>query len=206
MKTARVHSTSNALVIYLSLLFVSGWLSAPAIFAAEESCSSCSKKVTFSGDFAHSRAFGRATLEGAPAGLEEYYRESIYGPNFTATISGLPDGKYTITVGVVEAGVDFTNAGQRVFDISAGDQVLAKGLDIVARAGGPNKVIFVSGTVEHRDDTLAGPLELNFHATTATAKMNTLEIKNADTGTSVIYVRAGDLVESADMAAQTIPQ
>jgi beta-glucosidase len=177
-----------------------------AAFAAEESCASCDKKVSFSGDFVHSRTFSRAALEGAPAGLEDYYRESIYGPNFTATISGLPDGRYTVTVGLVEASTDFTNTGQRVFDISAGDQVLAKGLDIIARAGGPNKVIFVSGTVEHRDDTLGGAMELTFHATTGTAKMNTLEIKNAATGTSVIYVHAGDLTEDADLVAHQIPQ
>jgi len=182
------------------LLFV------PAALAAEETCSACSKKVTFSGDFVHSRALGRAALEGAPAGLEENFRESISGPNFTATISGLPDGKYIVTVGVVEAGTDLTNTGQRVFDISTGDQILAKGLDIIARAGGPNKVIFVSGTVDHRDDTIGGAMELNFHATTATAKMNTLEVKDTATGTSVIYVRAADLVESADMAAQEIPR
>jgi beta-glucosidase len=178
----------------------------PAAFAAEETCSACSKKVSFSGDFVHRRAGGRAALEGAPAGLEDNFREGIYGSSFTATLSGLPDGKYMITVGVVETGSDATNAGARVFDISVGDQTIVKGLDIIAAAGGPNKVHFVSGTVDHRDDTIGGAMELAFRATTGTAKMNTLEVRDTATGTSVIYVRAADLVENADMAAQQIPQ
>ncbi len=177
--------------------------------AAEESCASCGRKVTFSGDFVHRRAFGRgggAAIEGVPAGTEEYYREGIVGSNFNATIAGLPDGKYAITLGIVETGIDNTNAGQNVFDISAGDQVLAKGLDIVAAAGRPNKVYFVTGTVDHRDDTIGGPLVVNFRATTGTAKMNTLEVKDTATGTSLLLARAGDLVESADLPSRQIPQ
>ena len=37
----------------------------------------------------------------APAGPKDSYREGIFGSNFTATISGLPDGKYTIVVGML---------------------------------------------------------------------------------------------------------
>ncbi len=72
----------------------------PAI-AAEESCATCDRKVTFSGDFVHRRAPGQGGMDGAPAGTEDSYREGIFGSNFTATISGLPDGKYTIVVGML---------------------------------------------------------------------------------------------------------
>ena len=195
-------------VLFLAVISVvslaSLWLG--GAIAAEESCASCGKKVIFSGDFVHRRVSGRAAIEGAPAGTEEYYREGIVGTNFTATISGLPDGRYSIIVGVMESGMDNTNAGQRVFDISVGDQVLAKGLDIFAAAGGTNKVYFVSGTVQHQDDSLAGPMVVIFHATTGTAKMNTLEVKDPATAASVLFVQADDLADQADMPARQIPQ
>ncbi len=175
-------------------------------FAAEESCASCDKKVSFSGDFVHRRTPGRGAIEGAPAGAEEAYREGIFGSNFTATIFGLPEGKYTIMVGMMEAGSDNTNIGRRVFDISVRDQVLAMDLDIVAAAGGANKVHFVNGTVEHRDDSIAGPIVVSFHATTGTAKMNTMEVKDPATGTSLVSLRAADLVDQADLPARQIPQ
>ncbi len=196
------------LAVVIAVSLASLRLCAPA-FAAEETCASCGKKVIFSGDFAHRRAFGRgggAAIEGAPAGTEEFYREGIYGSNFTATIAGLPDGKYTITVGMVETGIENTNAGQNAFDISVGDQVLAKGLDIIAAEGRPNKVHLVTGTVDHRDDTIGGPIVVSFRATTGAAKMNTLEVRDPATGTSLLLARAADLVESADLPARQVPQ
>jgi beta-glucosidase len=196
---------SSALVAIL-VWTASLWLLVPVAFAAEESCASCDKKVIFSGDFVHRRAPNRINIEGAPPGRENYYREGIFGANFTATIPDLPDGRYTIIVGVMESETDISDAGPRVFDISVGEQVLAKGLDIVAAAGGSNKVHFVSGTVQHLADTLGGPIVVNFHATTGTAKMNTIEVKDAATGTSVLFVRAEDLVDQADSSARQIPQ
>ena len=136
-----------------------------------------------------------------PERSEDSYREGIFGSNFTATISGLPDGKYTIIVGMMEAGSDNTNTGQRVFDISAGDQVLAKDLDIIAAAGAANKVHFVTATIDHRDDTIGGPIVVSFRATTGTAKMNTLEVKVPATGTSLVSVRHRGQAHVPDQAA-----
>ena len=130
---------SSALKLSVTAAILAGIWLAPA-FAAEEGCSSCDKKVTFSGDFAHRGNYATDAVQGAPPGTEFYYRDGIFGANFTATISGVPDGKYTITVGVLESSLDATNSGQRVFDISAGNHVLAKDLDIIKAAGGPNKV------------------------------------------------------------------
>src|SRR5215471_18812593 len=62
----------------LQLLFTAAmalWLLLPAGFAAEESCASCDKKVIFSGDFTHRRAPNRIVIDGAPPGMENYYRE-----------------------------------------------------------------------------------------------------------------------------------
>ncbi len=146
-RTARSVSLALALISLAAL--APSRLLVPSAIAAEESCASCEKKVTFSGDFVHRRAPAQVVIEGAPTGTDDYYREGIFGADFNATISGLPEGRYTITIGVVDAGMDNTNTGQRVFDISAGDRSLVKGLDIVAAAGGANKVHFVSGTVQH---------------------------------------------------------
>ena len=175
-------------------------------FAAEESCSSCDTKVTFSGNFTHRRAPSRGPVEGATAATQDYFREGIFGRDFTATVTGLPEGKYVITIGAMEASDDNTATGARVFDITAGDQALVKGLDIVAAAGGTNKAYFVNGTVEHKDDTIGGPIVLTFHATTGQAKLNTLEVKDMATGTSLINLHAGDLVDQTDLPSRQIPQ
>ena len=108
--------------------------------ATEEICVACDRKVLLSGDVNHARAFGVTVIEGAPRRGEEAFREEIYGTNFTLTVSTLPAGKYTVVIGLAE--VDFPNAGQRVFDITCGDQMLASNLDIFAAAGGAGKVCF----------------------------------------------------------------
>ena len=41
-------------------------------------------------------------------------------------------------------------AGERVFDVTAGDVALAKNFDIFAAAGGAGKVTTITGTVQHR--------------------------------------------------------
>jgi len=106
--------------------------------ADEEICVACDKKVLVSGDFSHRRAWGVTAIEGANWRGEEAFREEIFGTNFTVSVSGLPAGKYTVLVGFAE--VDFTNAGDRVFDITSGDQIIATNLDIFAAAGGAGKV------------------------------------------------------------------
>ena len=214
-----VHSFLCTLIkLSISVSLLGSLASLPA-FAAEESCASCTTKVTFSGDFVHNPLPGRgggggrrggrggaaAAITGAHAGTEQDYREGIVGQNFTATITGLRDGKYNITVGVVELSTENTNTGARVFDITTGDQALAKNLDILAAEGAPDKVHYVTGSVDHRDDSISGPIVLTFRATTGSAKMNTLEVTDPATGTSVLYVHASDLVDQADLPARQVP-
>jgi beta-glucosidase len=195
----------TAIKIFVAGIAIASLPPAPAL-AADETCPSCAQKVLFDGDFVHRRSFGQNAIEGAPPGTEDNYREGIYGSNFTVTLPGLVEGRYLITIGVVESGNDSTNAGQRVFDVSVGDQTLARNLDIIAAEGGANKVHFVKGTVAHQDDTLGGPLVITFHATTGAAKMNTLEIRNAGTSASIVSLRASDLVAADDLWATQIPQ
>ena len=54
--------------------------------------------------------------------------------------------------------------GERVFDVTSGDVSLATNFDIVAAAGGARKVCYITGAVEHEDDSIRGPLTVSFAA------------------------------------------
>jgi beta-glucosidase len=173
------------------------------VFADEEICVACDKRVLISGDFSHRRAWGVTTIEGATSRGEEAFREEIFGTNFTLSVTDLPAGKYTVLIGFAE--VDFTNAGQRVFDITCGEQMIATHLDIFAAAGGAGKVYFVSNEVDHAADAVGGPLAFTFAGRMDAAKFNSFELRN-DSGQSIIFVRAADMINVEDTAALKIPE
>jgi len=189
--------------LFLPLLALTVFFSQAAVFADEEVCVACDQKVAITGDFGHQRAWGVTTIEGATSRGQEAFREEIYGTNFTLSVSGLPPGNYTAIFGFVE--VDFTNAGQRIFDIHCGNQTVAGNFDIFAAAGGAGKVYFISNTVDHAADNLGGPLAFNFMGETNPAKFNSFELKD-DAGQSIIYVRAADMINVEDADALKIPQ
>jgi len=189
-------------LILWALAVLTGWLSPCVAFGDEEVCVACDKNVRISGEFNHRRAWGVTTIEGATWRGEEAFREEIYGTNFTLSVSGLPAGQYAVLLGFAE--VDFTNAGQRVFDITCGKQVLASNLDIFAAAGGAGKVYFVTGQVEHADKALSGPLTLKFAGRIDTAKLNSFELKDI-AGQSLIFMRTADLLDVEDPAALKPP-
>jgi beta-glucosidase len=169
----------------------------------EEVCVACDKQVLVSGDFSHRRAWGVTTIEGANWRGEEAFREEIFGTNFTVSVSSLPAGKYTVLIGFAE--VDFTNAGQRVFDITCGDQPIATNLDIFTAAGGAGKVYFTTNEVDHAADVVGGSLAFTFTGRTDAAKFNSFEVKD-DAGQSVIFVRAADMISVEDTSALKIPE
>ena len=117
-------------------------------------------------------------------------------------LRALPAGKYTLTIGAAETVA--SAAGERVFDVTAGDMSLAKDFDIFAAAGGARKVATITGTVEHADDSLRGPLKLTFVSSKGTAKFNTIEVKNAD-GASVVSFSASELADAFSAAAVRVP-
>ena len=138
---------------------------------------------------------GRDDDRGANWRGEEAFREEIFGTNFTVSVSSLPAGKYTVLIGFAE--VDFTNARQRVFDITCGNQPIATNLDIFAAAGGAGKAYFTSNQVDHAADAVGGPLAFTFTGRTDAAKFNSFEVKD-DAGQSVIFVRAADMISVED--------
>src|SRR5208283_4689965 len=176
--------------------------SIPAARGDEETCAACDRKVLVTGQFQHGRGHESLAIEGAPRRGEEAFREEIYGTNFSVTVPNLPAGKYTAVIGLAE--VDFLNAGERAFDITCGDQVIASNLDIFAAAGGAGKVLLLTEKIDFPGDALRGPLTLNFIGRTNTAKLNTFDLRDAG-GVSIISMHAADLVDAENAGALKIP-
>jgi beta-glucosidase len=199
MKTPPTYSrfASFAVPLLAGLL-----LSASATFAADEICASCGQQVSVGGSFSHRKENPSVAVEGAGNNAAAY-REDVNGTNFTVTIAHLPAGKYTITIGAAETSAGA--AGERVFDVTSGDTSLAKNFDIFATAGGARKVATISGTVEHSDDSLRGPLKISFVSSKGTAKFNTVEVKNAD-GAPVVSFSASELADAFSAAAVRVPE
>src|SRR6188508_1985682 len=98
-------------------------LSTSALFAADEACTTCGGKVTVTGEFTHRKEPPSPPVAGNPANFED-----VNGPRFTVTVSNLPAGRYTVEINAAETTA--TAAGERVYDVLAGDQVLAKDFDL----------------------------------------------------------------------------
>ena len=183
------------------VLLMSLWLGATCAFADDEVCATCGPEVSVSGDFAHRKDAASVAIEGTSNNAAAF-REEINGKNFTVSFAHLPAGKYFIMIGETETVVG--GAGERVFDVTVGDNVLAKDFDICATAGGARKVATISGTVEHEDDALRGPLKISFVAAKGTAKFNTVEVKDA-TGASIVSFSASELADTFSAAAVRVP-
>jgi beta-glucosidase len=184
-------------------LLLAGLLaSASVAFAEDEICASCGQQVSVSGSFTHRKDDASVVIEGAGSDAA-VFREEVNGSNFTVTITHLPAGKYTITISAAETVAG--GAGERLFDVTTGDKVLAKDFDIFATAGGARKVAAITGSVEHEDDSLKGPLTVSFTASKGAAKFNTFEVKNA-AGASAVSFSASELADAFSAAATRVPE
>ena len=178
------------------------WLSGRAAFAADETCASCGQEVSVSGECAHHKVDSSVDIQGADNNAAAFHEE-IYGNNFTVTIAHLPAAKYTITIGEAETWAGAP--GDRIFSVISGDVSLAKDFDIIATAGTTNKVCYITGAVEHEDDSLKGPLTVSFSTRKDNAKFNTFEVKNAS-GASVVSFSASEMADVFSAAATRIPE
>ena len=183
------------------LLLATLLLPVSAIFAADESCTTCGGRVAVSGDFSHRREPPFPPVQGAGPNAEAY-REDVNGPRFTVAISNLPAGRYTIEIGAAETTA--TAAGERIFTVTAGDEALASDFDLFAAAGGARKVALIRGTVEKADDALRGPLQLTFAAGKGRAKFSTVKIKD-QAGAEIVAFAASDLADAFGAAALVPP-
>ena len=171
MNTPPIHSMFT---LFAKMLLAGSLASASAALAEDEICASCGQQVSVGGSFTHHKDDPLVVIEGMPLNPAAF-REDINGTNFTATIARLPAGEYTIIIGAAEtvAGV----VGESVFDVASGDVALARDFDIFATSGGVRKAALISGTVDHEDDPLRGPLKISFVSSKGRAKFNTLEVK-----------------------------
>lgn len=196
-------STVSLLARMARLILAPVLCAAAAVFAADETCTTCGGKVAVSGDFSHRKEPPPVAITGA-GDAADAYREDVNGPRFVVTVSNLPAGRYTVEIGAAETTAKA--AGERVFDVTAGDQVLAKDVDLFAAAGGARKVATLQGTIEKSDDALRGPLQLVFSASKGRAKFNTVTIKDAATGAEVIAFAANELADAFSAAAMVPPE
>ncbi len=191
----RLHTFSLAAMGSLLLALTAG--------ATDEGCKSCSVPVEVTGEFEHYKNTADPAVTGMASGdSEAAFREEVYGPNFSITVSHLPAGKYTVVIG--EAELFCTVAGQRVFNVSVGNQLIATNYDIFAVAGGSRKAVYFTAEVEHKDDSLGGPLTVKFTPSVEKAKFNTFEIKNA-AGETIIKTKASDLADSTETMSNQPP-
>jgi beta-glucosidase len=199
MKITRIYPKiiHSAILLIVVLSFF-----ASAAFGTDEICSSCNQQVSVSGDFSHHKDNASVVIGGADGNAAAFH-EDVNGKNFTVSIAHLPAGKYTVTIGAAETVA--RNPGERVFDVSSGDKILAKDFDIIANAAGARKATYISGEVEHEDDSIKGALTLTFVASEGTAKFNTVEIKDAQ-GTPVISFSASELADAFSAAATHVPE
>lgn len=173
-------------------------LSATVAFGADEACVTCGGKVTVTGDFTHRREPPGPPMPGGDA-----FREDVNGPRFTVSIANLPAGRYTVEITAAETVA--SAAGERVFTVSASDQVLAADYDLFTAAGGRRKAATITGVVEKSDDALRGPLRLEFTARQGNAKFNTIAIKD-ESGAEVVRFAASDLADAFGQAAVLPPE
>ena len=185
-----------AVFLLITILF------STAAWAEDEICASCGQQVSVTGSFSHHKDRPSVVIDGAGDNAAAF-REDVSGTNFTVTISHLPAGKYTVTINAAETVA--SGPAERLFDVNSGDKALAENFDIFASAGGARKVSSVTGTVEHEDDSLKGPLQITFKAGKGAAKFNTIDVKNA-AGASVVSFSASELADAFSAAANHVPE
>jgi len=157
--------------------------------------------VTIKGDFQHRKDNPSVTIEGAGSDAAAF-REEITGKAFAISVSHLPAGKYTITIGLAETLVSEPN--ERLFDVTFDFSTVVANFDIVAAAGGPRKVCTITQVVDHQDDSLRGPLTVSFEARKGNAKFNTFQVKDA-AGQTVVAFAASEMADPFSAAASRVP-
>jgi len=168
--------------------------------AQEVAPSCCGHQFTVTGDVHHAKTgAGSSVPDSSNRGI---FVEEIYGNTLTATIPGLGAGTYTIEIDLMEA--THKKEGERVMEITAGDKVLAKDLDIFKAAGGFAKPYKLIVHVEHLGDAIRGPLALTFTAKKDNAKFNAIFVKDAQ-GQPMGCVVAKELADADDPTALLIP-
>ena len=102
------------------------------------------------------------------------YQSEYFGQDFDFNLA-VENDSYDVTLSFAE--VVFNEAGKRVFDVIAEDQLVLDDLDIYTETGGKNIALNRTFTVEVDDNSL----DLNFLATVDQAKVSAIKIKPTPT-------------------------
>lgn len=190
-------SRAAGLTLYWFIAWVS--LAHLASGALETGSGGCGPRISIEGDFSHKKSRS-AEVEGATH--PEMYGEEIQGREFSVFVEGLPEGLYAVEIYMAEQWT--REKGKRVMDIVSGDVVFARDFDLFAEAGFAKEFI-LKGVVPHRDDSINGPLTIQFERKQNLAQFNGIIIRD-DTGKTVACVYASDLYNEDDRWASAIPE
>jgi beta-glucosidase len=191
----RLHSCASILFCLLGFSFLN-----TSARADEETCAACDHQVQASGEFAHYKTADGLQMQGVTSDDAAAFREEVAGSNFTISVSRVRGSKYTVIIG--EAETFFNGSGERLFNVTADDTVIASNVDIFVAAGGSDRVYYITGEVEKADSMT--PLTVTFTALRNNAKFNTFEVLDS-TGTEVVSLNASDLADPLTAADNQPP-
>ena len=126
----------------------------------------------------------------------------MFGKAMTATIAGLPAGKYSVEIDAAE--YCFSDPGKRVMSVQCGGRDLAKDLDLIKEAG-KGKTVRIKGVVDHHGDPANGPVSIVFKASVENAKFDAIRVKN-EKGDVVAETTARKLKALDDEFGSDIPR
>ncbi len=160
--------------IVLFVVFAFTCLNFQLLRAQESAPSCCGFPIVLTGDIHHFRPPPEIQVKGGdnPA----VFAGEVYGKALTATVPGLPAGTYNVEIDVAE--LYAKRAGKDLMNITCGDQMLAKELDVFRAAGGFAKAHRVEAKVEHQGDSVNGPLTIEFAGVKGNAKFNAIFIRD----------------------------
>ena len=160
--------------IVLVVVFAFACLNFQSLRAQESAPSCCGLPIVLTGDIHHFRPPQEIQVTGAdnPA----VFAGEVYGKSLTATVPGLPAGTYNVEIDVAE--LYAKRPGKDLMNITCGDQILAKELDVFKAAGGFAKAYRVEAKVEHQGDSVNGPLTIEFTGVKGNAKFNAIFIRD----------------------------
>ena len=131
-----------------------------------------------------------ATIERPDAEDRESFRVGISGRAFSAVAPGLAPGRYEVEILLAETQYQ-AGAGQRVLDVTCGEETLAKAFDPVVAAGGAGIPVTIRGQIEHPGDALRGPVTIAFRARAGNALIHAIRVTNSQ-GSCVASLTARD--------------
>ena len=161
--------------LFTCTLFFTVLFFAVLVQANETGPDYCGEFITITGSTNHSGNPADYTVENATN--NEFYKDEIWGADFTASISNLPSGDYTLKVYMAES--YHSAASQRSFNVYVEDSLIIEGLDLFAEVGKDSEYLLshVFTFSPGDDDT---DLQIRFKKIIDNAKFNAIEVYDSE--------------------------